>query len=124
MGWNRTDNRDPFRQGDEVAAAAALSKKAAGARLWIALPIVSLGVLVSVAGLLVIAEAWTESEPDRVPHSVVAGVFLAPLLGAGFLARAISRVVLRRLGRAWAEEIAQRYGVSRAVLEDITRYWD
>ncbi|MGC4115031.1 MAG: hypothetical protein QM765_10555 [Myxococcales bacterium] len=124
MGWNERDGAtERVSMGDEVAAASALAKKAASTRAFIVLPglvasaIVGLGVTVVVSGI-------ASGEFELATRWKLAATFGLPFVAGGFLSAKTAGVVVRRRGKAWAEEIARRYGVSRATLEDITQYWD
>jgi len=92
-------------------------------RVGIALPILFVGAIAGVIGCLLFWYLW---EQGVVPGSkyFLAIVFGVPFAAAGFSARAICRLIVRRRGRTWAGEVARRYGVSKTELEDIVQYWD
>jgi hypothetical protein len=119
---------DPFEdqsgEGPDIKAATELGRKAARVRSIVAWPCILIGVLMGIPGYLVVREIQFRTLGMNVAYVSAFAGFLPPLAAGIFVARFVSRRLIRARAKAWVAEVAGRYGVSRELLTDITQYWD
>ncbi len=121
MAYREPEAPVPEPPDAELEAARALHQRADRVRKIVLVPSILGGIALGFAGYLGARELFFAAIGAHQP--VVTGVvgMLPPVLGAFWLARAASDVVVRRALPTWRAELARAHGVSEAALEEHAR---